>query len=109
MTRVITGVVSSRPGDKSIIVTIKAAKLHPIYKKRYTRTSKYMAHDEQNQAGVGDLVTIAETKPISARKRFILTGVISKAGIAFKDEDATSDVAEEVIGHSSAEEEETAK
>lgn len=106
MTRVITGTVSSKSGDKTIVVTVKTAKMHPLYRKRYSRTSKYMAHDEKNIAGVGDLVSIKETRPISARKRFILAEIVNKAGIAFKDEDATADVSEEVIGHTAPIEEE---
>lgn len=78
MARTITGIVSSNKTDKTIVVTVTTRKTHPLYGKQYTRSSKYMAHDEKNEAQVGDKVTIVETRPISARKRFKLEKVIEK-------------------------------
>lgn len=95
MARSITGVVSSKAGNKSIVVMVRASKIHSLYRKRYTRTSKFMAHDEKNEAGVGDQVIIVETRPLSARKRFSLDKILTKAGIQFKDEDATADIVQE--------------
>ena len=92
MARSITGIVSSKAGNKSIVVMVQTSKIHPIYRKRYTRTSKFMAHDEKNEAGVGDQVIIVETRPLSARKRFSLDKILAKAGIKFRDEDATADI-----------------
>lgn len=66
-----TGVVSSDKGDKTIIVTVATRKAHPIYKKQYTSSKRFMAHDEKNSS-FGDTVVIAETRPLSARKRFVL-------------------------------------
>lgn len=81
MAKTLTGVVSSDKGDKTIVVTVATRKTHPLYKKQYTFSKKFMAHDESNIAKVGDKVLIAETKPMSARKRFILETVLEKAPI----------------------------
>jgi small subunit ribosomal protein S17 len=81
MAKTLTGVVSSDKGDKTIVVTVATRKTHPIYKKQYTFSKKFMAHDETNDAAVGDTVIIAETRPLSARKRFILTKVVERAPI----------------------------
>ncbi len=82
MAKTMTGTVSSDKADKTIIVSVHTHKTHPIYKKAYTVTTKFMAHDEKNEAHVGDVVVIAETRPLSARKRFVLTKVIEKAAIS---------------------------
>lgn len=81
MAKTLTGVVSSDATDKTIVVTARTRKTHTIYKKQYTMSRKYMAHDEQNEAHVGDKVVIAETRPLSARKRYTLLKVIEKATI----------------------------
>ncbi|MDB5170899.1 MAG: rpsQ [Candidatus Saccharibacteria bacterium] len=78
MAKQITGVVSSNKGDKTIVVTVQVRKTHPLYRKQYTVTSKFMAHDEKNEAEVGDKVSIVETRPISARKHHILERIIQK-------------------------------
>src|SRR3954468_9687537 len=78
MPKQIIGVVTSNKGDKTIVVTVHERKTHPLYKKQYTVTSKFMAHDEKNEAQPGDKVSITETRPISARKRFMLTEIIEK-------------------------------
>ena len=85
MARTLTGLVSSDKGDKTIVVAIRTRKTHPIYKKQYTVTTKYMAHDEENIAKEGDKVVIAECKPISARKRFNLVEVTEKAHVKLVD------------------------
>jgi small subunit ribosomal protein S17 len=79
MARTITGRVSSDKADKTIVVSVVTRKTHPIYKKQYSVTNKFMAHDENNEAHEGDLVSIAEHRPISARKRWTLVSVIEKA------------------------------
>lgn len=61
----ISGVVSSIAGDKTIVVTRTVRKTHPLYGKKFTVTSKFHAHDENNQAHVGDTVTIVESRPYS--------------------------------------------
>lgn len=81
MAKSITGVVSSNKADKTIVVTVRERKTHPLYRKQYTTTKKFMAHDETNQANVGDKVVIVETRPISRKKSFTLDRIIEKAGI----------------------------
>ncbi len=79
MARTISGTVSSDKADKTIVVSVHMRKTHPIYKKQYTITRKFMAHDENNEAKLGDAVTIKETRPLSARKRYTLQAVTQKA------------------------------
>lgn len=81
MAKSITGVVSSAKADKTIVVTVRERKTHPLYRKQYTTTTKFMAHDEKNEAAEGDKVVIVETRPISRRKSFKLDRVIEKAGV----------------------------
>lgn len=88
MAKTLTGVVASSKGDKTIVVTVTTRKTHPIYKKQYTFSKKFMAHDEANDAAEGDKVTIAETRPISARKRFILVKVLERAPIRHVEAEA---------------------
>lgn len=95
MAREITGVVSSDKVDKTIVITSTTRKTHPLYKKQYTVNTKFMAHDEKNEAKVGDLVTIRETRPISARKHFKLSKINERRGVHFEEADATADIPEE--------------
>lgn len=81
MARTIVGVVSSDKTDKTIVVTVQTRKTHPLYRKQYTVHTKYMAHDEQNEAQTGDKVSIVETRPISARKHFKLERIIEKPAL----------------------------
>ena len=67
--------------DKTIVVTVHLHKVHPIYKKKYSFSRKFMAHDEKNQAKFGDKVSIEETRPLSARKRFALKEIIERPAI----------------------------
>ena len=97
MAKSIIGVVTSDKSNKTIVVTVQTRKTHPLYKKQYTVNSKFMAHDEKNEAKVGDKVVITEVRPISARKRFILTEISEKAAIGFNEADATADVSEEAV------------
>ncbi len=85
MGRTLTGTVVSNKGDKTIVISIQTRKTNRIYKKQYSVTTKYMAHDEKNEANVGDKVTITETRPISARKRFKLASIVERAAIAESD------------------------
>lgn len=82
MARTVTGTVSSDKADKTIVVTVHIHKTHPLYKKAYSVTKKFIAHDEDNKARVGDKVTIVETRPISARKHFALQSIDETAAIA---------------------------
>lgn len=81
MAKSITGVVSSDKADKTIVVTVRERKTHPLYRKQYTVSKKFIAHDENNEAHTGDTVVIVETRPISKRKSHKLQGVIEKAGV----------------------------
>jgi len=67
-----SGIVVSNKMDKSIVVKIERKIQHPLYKKTIKRSKKYIAHDEQNECKVGDLVQIAECRPLSRRKHFRL-------------------------------------
>jgi len=73
------GVVTSNKMQKSIVVSIERRVAHPIYKKYFTRTTKLMAHDEKQDAGVGDIVKIMETRPLSKQKRWRLVEIVEKA------------------------------
>jgi len=88
MSKTLTGFVSANKNDKTIVVTVVSSKIHPIYKKRYVSSKKYQAHDEKNQASLGDQVSIVESRPISANKHFILDKIIAKAPIRHKEEEA---------------------
>lgn len=85
MARLITGTVVSDKADKTIVLSVTVRKTHPIYKKQYTKTTKYIAHDENNEACVGDVVEVKETRPISARKHLTLVRIVQKAAISEKD------------------------
>lgn len=89
MARVLIGNVTSDKGDKTIVISVHTRKTHPIYKKQYSVTQKIMAHDEKNQAKVGDLVEITECRPLSARKRFTLSKVVESAKILHVEKEET--------------------
>jgi small subunit ribosomal protein S17 len=73
------GKVVSNKMNKSIVVTVERRVPHPLYKKYFKRTTRLMAHDEQNQATVGDTVKIMETRPLSKQKRWRLVEIVEKA------------------------------
>ena len=73
------GKVISNKMQKSIVVSIERLVPHPIYKKYSKRTTKLMAHDEKNEAGIGDIVKIMETRPLSKSKRWRLVEIVEKA------------------------------
>jgi small subunit ribosomal protein S17 len=73
------GLVVSNKMQKSIVVAVERRVRHPLYKKYFNKTKKYMAHDESNECGIGDRVRIVETRPLSAHKRWRLDTVIEKA------------------------------
>ena len=73
------GRVVSKKMQKSIVVAIERRVPHPLYQKYFTRTSKLMAHDEKQEAGIGDLVKIMETRPLSKNKRWRLVEILEKA------------------------------
>ena len=71
-------VVSDRP-EKTVTVSVETLVRHPMYKKRVRRSKRFMVHDEGNEARVGDTVRIIETRPTSARKRWRLANIVSRA------------------------------
>ena len=73
------GVVVSDKMQKSITVSIQRQVMHPIYGKFVKKTSKLMAHDENNDAHIGDTVRIMETRPLSANKRWRLVEIVERA------------------------------
>jgi len=78
-TRVATGKVVSNKMDKTITVLIERREKHPVYGKYITRSSKIHAHDENNQCGIGDTVTVAESRPISRTKTWKLLEIVESA------------------------------
>ena len=77
--RVLVGKVVSDKPDKTIIVAVERKIAHPLYKKYYKRTKKFMAHDAINDCKMGDTVRIKECRPLSARKRWELDEVLTRA------------------------------
>jgi small subunit ribosomal protein S17 len=88
MATTLNGIVSSDKRDKTITVSIAYRETHPLYRKQYTITRKYTAHDEKNEAKVGDRVAIAETRPVSKTKTWTLVKVLERAPgkVELKDE-----------------------
>lgn len=73
-------VVSNRM-DKTVVVEVETPKRHPLYKKTLRRRVKFKAHDENNQCGLGDLVRIIETRPLSKQKRWRVGEIITKGEV----------------------------
>jgi len=78
MASTLTGTVSSAKRDKTITVSIASRETHPLYRKQYTKTRKYTAHDADNLAGEGDIVEIAPCRPISKTKTYKLVRIVEK-------------------------------
>jgi len=89
MAKTLTGIVTSDVNDKTITVTVTSRETHPIYGKQYTVNRKYAAHDENNEAHVGDKVQIVETRPVSKSKSFKLANIEEKSrgSIELKDDE----------------------
>jgi small subunit ribosomal protein S17 len=75
----ITGVVVSDKMEKTVTVAVERQTRHALYGKTQRRTSKFLAHNEDNEVKVGDRVAIVEARPMSARKRWVVTRVVEKA------------------------------
>lgn len=86
--RTIQGVVASDKNDKTIVVLVETYKRHSKYGKRVKYGKKYYAHDENNEAKVGDTVTIMECRKLSASKRFRLVSIDKKAVLTIKEAEA---------------------
>ena len=82
------GIVSSAKRDKTITVSIATRETHPLYRKQYTKTRKYTAHDEHNEANEGDKVLIEACRPLSKTKSYKLVKVLEKSHgtVELKDE-----------------------
>lgn len=74
-----TGVVMSNGMQKSVVVKVRRKEKHPVYKKYVNKSKNFMVHDEKNECGVGDVVRIMETRPLSKKKRWRLVNIIEKA------------------------------
>lgn len=90
MAKTLTGIVTSDVRDKTITVTVTSRETHPIYKKQYSVSRKYTAHDENNEAHKGDKVQIVETRPVSKTKAFKLANIEEKShgSIELKEDEA---------------------
>ena len=77
--REVVGIVVRDKMDKGVIVAVERRVRHDVYRKIRRRTRTFMAHDEDNTARVGDRVAMAESRPLSKRKRFVVTRVINRA------------------------------
>ncbi|MBR3353349.1 30S ribosomal protein S17 [Candidatus Saccharibacteria bacterium] len=88
MAHTLIGIVTSEKRDKTITVSIVSRETHPLYRKQYTKTRKYTAHDEKNEAHEGDKVQIAMTRPISKTKAYTLVKVLerSRGRVELKDD-----------------------
>jgi small subunit ribosomal protein S17 len=75
------GIVVSNKMDKTIVVQVESRFPHPIYSKTMVKTKKYLAHDETEQCNIGDEVLVQETRPLSKRKRWTLTKILSKSSL----------------------------
>ena len=101
--RSIQGVVVSNKNDKTIVVLVETHKKHTKYGKRVKYRKKYYAHDEKNEAKIGDVVTIMETRKLSATKRWRLVSIDKTAEMSVKE--AEKELKEEILtGEISAEE-----
>ena len=75
----LTGRVVSDKMDKTVVVAVERQVRHSVYGKSQRKTSRFVAHDEKNEAKVGDTVAIAESRPLSRRKRWVVTRVVAQA------------------------------
>lgn len=101
--RTVTGVVISDKNDKTIVVLVETHKKHGKYGKRVKYRKKYYAHDENNEAKVGDTVTIMETRRLSSSKRFRLVSIDKKAVLSIAE--AEAELKEEVLSTEAKKEE----
>ena len=73
------GIVVSDKMDKTVVVAVRENTKHPLYKKTITKTTRFKAHDEKNECGVGDRVRVMETRPLSKDKRWRVVEILEKA------------------------------
>jgi len=75
------GIVISNKMEKTVVVKVENRYIHPIYNKTIVKTKKYLAHDELGECNIGDQVLVEETRPLSKRKRWKLSKIISKSSL----------------------------
>lgn len=95
MAHSLIGTVTSDKRDKTITVSIVSRETHPLYRKQYTKTRKYTAHDEKNEARRGDRVEIVETAPISKTKSYKLVKILERSHDAIELKEDVNQVIEE--------------
>lgn len=78
MAKTLIGTVVSDAQDKTIVIKTERRVTHPLYRKQYTVSKRYQAHDEKNEAQLGDVVSIVETRPISKNKSFKLDAIVER-------------------------------
>lgn len=93
MIRTLQGTVVSNKMDKTVVVAVQRLVEHPLYRKKYTVTSKFKAHDEDNRCQIGDAVEITETRPISRDKRWIVVAPTKPAATKRAPKAKTEEVA----------------
>lgn len=96
MAHTLQGIVTSDKRDKTITVSITNRETHPLYRKQFTKTRKYTAHDENNEAKLGDKVEIAACRPLSKTKAYTLVKVLERSH-------GTVELKEEVLGNQAEE------
>ena len=75
-----SGIVVSSKADKTVVVKVERKFQHPLYHRTVKQSKKFIAHDETNACGIGDLVKIVESRPLSKRKRWAVLEIVQKAG-----------------------------
>lgn len=75
------GIVISNKMEKTVVVKVENRYIHPIYQKTIVKTKKYLAHDELGECNIGDQILVEETRPLSKRKRWKLSKIISKSSL----------------------------
>lgn len=110
MAHTLVGTVTSDQRDKTITVSIVSRETHPLYRKQFTKTRKYTAHDEKNEAKKGDRVEIAATRPLSKTKAYTLVKIIERShGTVELKEDVNTVELPEKVGADKAAKAEAAK
>jgi small subunit ribosomal protein S17 len=75
------GIVISNKMQKTVVVKVESRYSHPIYSKTMIKTKKYLAHDEMSQCNIGDTVLVTECRPLSKKKRWSITKIISRSSL----------------------------
>ena len=98
MAHTLVGIVSSDKRDKTITVSITSRETHPLYRKQFSHTRKYTAHDEKNEAKLGDRVEIMAVRPLSKTKAYTLVKILEKShgAVELKEDVNTVEMPEKV-------------